>query len=276
MQIPLDKLNLPTHDLRAAVDEDELDSLANSMQVRGQLQSIGVREIDGDRFEVVYGARRTRAARLLKWETIRAEIVTANDDQNTAADKLTENIQRQDLTPIEEAYGLIATVNGRDISPRELARELGKSTDWVKTRLALAELPDLLQQAVQAGQIAISVALTFGEITDERAIHYFLKQAATWGCTADQARAWVTQVDAVLTGLDNTAVTEDQMQAAIAEAEYIRTMVHCGKCKQPQIATTMAMLTLCRPCFSEVLDEHTGRPSTSTSYINGNGNRPER
>lgn len=272
MQIPLDKLQLPTHDLRATIDEDELDNLAASLASRGQLQSIGVRELSDGNYEVVYGARRTRAARLLKWDSIRAELVTANDETNTAADKLTENIQRQDLTPIEEGYGLLALIGDAEPDIRQLSRECGKSREWIRSRLDLVALPEILQQAVQNGTLSIGVALVFGSIQNPRAIEYFINQASLYGCTVDQARSWATQADAVVTGLNHVPQSDDELAAAIQQAEYIRTYAHCARCKEAFEQSTLAMLVLCRPCTSVIYNTYEGKPSTSTGKINGHIN----
>lgn len=106
MKIPLLELTLPKYDLRASQDEDQLDELAASMRDHGQLQAIGVKPGEIGGYEVVFGARRTRAATLLGWDAIEGNLVDDRGNNSANASKLIENVQRLNLTPMEEAYGL--------------------------------------------------------------------------------------------------------------------------------------------------------------------------
>ena len=272
MNISLDRIELPGRDLRAHVDEDALDELAASLRDHGQLQPIGVRAIDGERFEVVFGARRTRAARLLKLTEIRADIIEDTATSSSHAKKLIENVQRLDMTPIEEAYGLLDLIGDGAVDLRELQRQTGKGRQWIQTRLELAALPEDLQGAVQAGVISIGVARAFGTISNPEVREQYLKSAIENGCTADQAQIWAHQAQFAESGImamtnyasaDNvilqTPQVVDQQYSCFICAQLqswrrVNTLVVCGTC-QDAIATTRT------PAETDPIDNPLVKPS---------------
>src|SRR5205085_9144214 len=97
MRVKVDDLVLPDDDLRASVDEDELDSLAASMVVEGQLQDIGVKATDDNRWLVIFGGRRTRAARLLRWTHLNAQVVRADHGRKQRDHQMIANEHYSDL-----------------------------------------------------------------------------------------------------------------------------------------------------------------------------------
>src|SRR5438445_4373136 len=125
MKILLDQIDLPEHDLRATVDEDALDEPAASLRDHGQRQPIGIRETMNGRYEVVFGARRTRASRLIGWTVIEPNMISNDVHEAYAAKKLIENVQREELTPIEEAYGILALIWAYVADVRSLHRQTG-------------------------------------------------------------------------------------------------------------------------------------------------------
>lgn len=130
---------------RQHFDEDALTGLVESMAVTGQVVPLLVRP-DGDRYVIVHGERRWRAAQRLGWETIRAEVrdVTAEDARWLS---LVENVQRQDLSPIEEAVAFRDRL-AEGVTQAELGRRIGKSQSYVAQKLRLLQLPDEVQGAL--------------------------------------------------------------------------------------------------------------------------------
>lgn len=135
---------------REHIDKGSLDELAESMRKRGLLNDVLVRRaIDG--YECVAGERRTRAARLLGWKTIRAKVFAIDTpDHEIREIGLVENLQRQDLTPFEEAKHLAGL---RELHPtmpvEELARRVGRGPQWVAQRLAVGRLIPELRKLVE-------------------------------------------------------------------------------------------------------------------------------
>lgn len=252
MNIALELIDLPERDLRAHVDEDALDELAASLRDQGQLQAIGVKAKDDGRYEVVFGARRTRAARILHWQEIRADIITENGHGTTQAAKLIENVQREPLTPIEEAYGLLDLIGDGAADVRELQRQTGKSREWIKTRLELAELPEDLQGAVQAGVIGIGVARAFGRIANDDVREQYIRAAAENGCTTDQAAIWANQAEFAATGIMTMQEIQRTGEASIDVSQTEERHYNCFICKGVHSWRRISTVVICGTCIDAV------------------------
>jgi ParB/RepB/Spo0J family partition protein len=281
MQINLLQIALPEIDLRADVDEETLDELADSLRDIGQLQAIGIKPIwkfgsgrdcdpeewgsldeyhqAGGLFEVVFGARRTRAAKMLKWSTIRAEYVTDRDETQTAAVKLIENVQRQDLTPIEEAYGLFALIGEGETNVRTLQKQTGKSRDWIHSRLALLDLPEDIQGAVQTGLLGIAVAQHLGRIQNPDVRDMYVRHAIENGCTAETAKVWASQAQFAEQGIIGAAPTPEEMERMNQPNEFVPQMWTCFSCHEAKDFRQINMLVVCGNCQNDITDARHGK-----------------
>lgn len=157
---------------------DQLTELAQSLAKNGLLQPIVVRKVGAQQYEIIAGERRFRAAQQLKWTTIPA-LVRNYSDQQSASLALIENLQRQDLNPIEEAraYKKLAAMN--NLRQEDLAAQLGKSQSYIANKLRLLKLDATVQQALIAGQITprhgrALVSLTASQ--QQTALHKILQQ----------------------------------------------------------------------------------------------------
>lgn len=157
---------------------DQLTELAQSLAKNGLLQPIIVRQVGAQQYEIIAGERRFRAAQQLKWTTIQA-LVRNYSDQQSASLALIENLQRQDLNPIEEAraYKKLAAMN--NLRQEDLAAQLGKSQSYIANKLRLLKLDATVQQALIAGQITprhgrALVSLTASQ--QQTALHKILQQ----------------------------------------------------------------------------------------------------
>ena len=157
---------------------DQLTELAQSLAKNGLLQPIVVRQVGAQQYEIIAGERRFRAAQQLKWKTIPA-LVRNYSDQQSASLALIENLQRQDLNPIEEAraYKKLAAMN--NLRQEDLAAQLGKSQSYIANKLRLLKLDATVQQALIAGQITprhgrALVSLTASQ--QQTALHKILQQ----------------------------------------------------------------------------------------------------
>ena len=137
---------------RIQFNEDEILELSDSIKLYGVLQPITVRPI-GDRYEIILGERRYKASVLAGKDTIPA-IIKEYTDKESAEIALTENIQRKDLNPIEEAvfYKKILDMGGT--KQEELAQRLGKSQPYISNKKRLLELSDEVQEALLDGKIS--------------------------------------------------------------------------------------------------------------------------
>lgn len=142
---------------RKTFDEASLAELADSIRQQGVLQPIGVRPIDENRFEVVFGERRYRASLMAGLETVPAVIYEVSDE---VAEEMavTENLQRKDVTPIEEANAYQKLIESGRHDVHSLAVQFGKSEDYIRTRLKFTTLIPEIAALLETDEITISVA----------------------------------------------------------------------------------------------------------------------
>lgn len=144
--ISVDAIVVSPFQPRVHIDDDALRELAASLAENGLLQPIVVRPV-GDAFELVTGERRWRASRRVGWPTIPA-IVRELSDEAAAALAMIENLQREDLTAIEEANGYRKLLDQFQWTQGELARRMGKSQSTIANKLRLLRLPPSVQERI--------------------------------------------------------------------------------------------------------------------------------
>lgn len=152
-EIPLKQIIPNTYQPRRQFDDVQLNELAQSIQVNGLLQPIIVRLNEDQKYEIIAGERRFRAVELLNWDKIPA-IVRDYSNQESAALALIENLQREDLNPIEEAQAYQQLEQMEQLPQKDLARKLGKSQSYVANKLRLLKLAQPVQQAIITGTIS--------------------------------------------------------------------------------------------------------------------------
>ncbi|MBC1273003.1 nucleoid occlusion protein [Listeria booriae] len=138
---------------RTVFDASKIEELARTIRIHGVIQPIVVREYEPEKYEIIAGERRFRAVSSLEWEHIPAIIQSLTDDE-VAAIALIENLQREELTPIEEAKAYQSLLDMQGITQEALAQRVGKSQSAVANKLRLLRLPESIQQAVLDKQIS--------------------------------------------------------------------------------------------------------------------------
>ena len=151
-QLPIEAIRPGKYQPRTRMDEDSLADLAESIRARGVIQPIVVRPIDDTHYEILAGERRWRAARLAQLQRIPA-VVREVPDEAALGIGLIENIQREDLNPIEEAAGLRRLIDEFKLTHEETARAVGRSRVGVTNLLRLLELAPAVQSLLQEGRI---------------------------------------------------------------------------------------------------------------------------
>lgn len=142
---------------RKNFDEKSLAELADSIRQQGVLQAIGVRPIAENRFEIVFGERRYRASQIAGLEEIPAVILDISDE--TAEEMaVTENLQRKDVTPIEEASAYQKLIESGRHDVQSLAVQFGKNESYIRTRLKFVSLIPEIAQLLEQDELTISVA----------------------------------------------------------------------------------------------------------------------
>lgn len=141
---------------RRDFDDEELRELEDSLRTNGLLQPVTVRHAGSD-YELIAGERRLRAARRLGWTTIPAVVRESSDEQALTL-ALIENLQREDLNPIDEAEGYQRLAREFALSQQQIAEAVGKDRSTVANMLRLLTLPDDVQHYVRGGQLSVGHA----------------------------------------------------------------------------------------------------------------------
>ena len=151
-QIRLEKLQRGKYQPRIEFDEAALNELAESIKAQGVMQPIVVRSISADQFEIVAGERRWRASQIAGLDSIPA-LVRDISDETAIAMALIENIQRENLNPMEEARALKRLQSEFDLSQQEVANAVGKSRPVIANLLRLLSLEPGAAELLESGQI---------------------------------------------------------------------------------------------------------------------------
>jgi ParB family chromosome partitioning protein len=194
-EIRLDRIEADPNQPRVEFDPEALERLAASLRQRGQLQPIRVRWDEAmDRYIVVVGERRWRAARLAGMESIACVVASGRPTpEDILEDQLIENCLREDLRPIEQARAFRALLTRLGISQRQLAERLQVSPPTITRALALLDLPDSIQSSVDAGAIAPQTAYEISRIDDHDTRVEMAAQAAQGQLKRDVLRERVTR-----------------------------------------------------------------------------------
>lgn len=187
-RVKLEEIDRPDVVDRMEISAEKIKELAGSISEVGLLQPVLLRPT-GERYEVVAGHRRVLACRALELDMIDA-VVKKMDDKEAAIIRATENLRREDLTPIEEAVIFGNLLNKHKMSVNEIAKKFGYKGGTVMRRLDLNKMPEDLRMAVHEKRISVSVAEELWPITDDAELDYYLGYALDGGCTRDVARAW--------------------------------------------------------------------------------------
>ena len=151
-QLPVAALRPGKYQPRTRMDEASLAELAESIRARGVIQPIVVRPVGDSQYEILAGERRWRAAKIANLDRIPA-VIREVPDEAALGIGLIENIQREDLNPIEEAAGLKRLIEEFKLTHEEVARAIGRSRTGVTNLLRLLELAPAVQALVQDGSI---------------------------------------------------------------------------------------------------------------------------
>lgn len=166
-QIPLSEISPNPHQPRKQFSHSELEDLVRSIKHHGILQPITVTERSDGGYELIVGERRLRASEIAGLPTIPALVRTATDQEKLEL-ALIENIQRQDLNPIEEAFAYQRLVDEFGMTQQDVADQVGKSRPAVANAIRLLGLPEEIQRALIDGQLSAGKARTILSLSNER------------------------------------------------------------------------------------------------------------
>jgi ParB family transcriptional regulator, chromosome partitioning protein len=185
-EIPISKILPNPAQPRLSYEEESLTELADSIREHGVLQPILVRPV-GSQYELIAGERRWRASAIAQRDTIPA-IVAEFDDQTALEVSIIENLQREDVSPLEEA-AMFRKMTDLGYSVRTLSQKIGKDKGYVENRLRLADAPPEIRELVSVRKDTISHAYELMKIADERTRRRLAKKVAAGELTLAKLRA---------------------------------------------------------------------------------------
>lgn len=152
-RIPINQIVPNRFQPRTVFDDEKIEELARTIHTHGIIQPIVIREYEQDKFEIIAGERRWRAMKKLGWEEAPA-IIKNMSDTETASVALIENLQREELSPIEEAMAYGKLLELHNLTQEALAQRLGKGQSTVANKLRLLKLPEEIQEALLNKEIS--------------------------------------------------------------------------------------------------------------------------
>lgn len=184
--LPIHKVEPNPNQPRRDFDPEELQSLADSIGQHGVVQPLTVRELSGGYYQIIAGERRWRAARIAELKEIPAVIIEA-DDRKVMELALIENLQRQDLNPVEEALGYQTLMEEYGLTQEDAAKQVGKSRPAVANALRLLNLSDKVLEMVRTGSLSAGHARAVLSLKSVKLQEQAAQKIAALGLSVRQA-----------------------------------------------------------------------------------------
>ena len=186
--LPITKVEPRLEQPRAVFDEQALQELADSIAQYGLIQPITVRRLDSGYYQIIAGERRWRAARLAGLSEVPVRVIEA-DDRRAAELALVENLQREDLNPMEEARGYKALIEEYGLTQEDAAKSVGKSRPAVANAMRLLTLSPEVAELVEKGQLSAGHARALVPIADGALQSAAAKEVLDKGLSVRQTEA---------------------------------------------------------------------------------------
>lgn len=248
-KVNVNLIDRPTDVARLDIDKSEIEELARSINTQGLLQPIVINKT-GNRFEVVAGDRRLMAVKSLHQTTVMARVVEIGKKEVALA-RAAENLQRQNLTPIEEALQYDGMYKKLKMSVDDIAKKIGKSAGVIKRRMDLLRMPDSFKSALHSKKIGIAVAEELWSCSDNGHREYLLEMAVEHGVTTNVARMWVLDFNK-LQRQKLSGEGEGGGIGSVMENDPIYRS--CDLCKEPVDLSKVNELRMCDGCFNAIVE----------------------
>ena len=170
VELPVGDIEPNPHQPRLDFDDQGLRELADSIRQKGIIQPLAVNRTSPNSYHLILGERRLRAARLAGLETVPAIVHEIESPQELIELALIENIQREDLNPIEEAEAYRALINTCLLTQEEIAGRVGKDRSTVANALRLLRLPEEVQEMLRAGELQMGHARALVSLEEKEAL----------------------------------------------------------------------------------------------------------
>lgn len=215
VELKLSDIHANPYQPRQKFDQTALKELASSIEKSGVFQPIIVRQPDAEikKYEIIAGERRFRASKLAKQTTIPAIVRDVTEEQMMEVAVL-ENLQREDLTALEEAEAYDSLMKKLKLTQAEVSKRLGKSRPYIANYLRLLGLPDGVKTMIQKGQLSMGQARTLLSLKDKTKLAPLAKRAVKDNLT-------VRQLEQIVARLNGDA-DKPAKKVAVKKSPYIR------------------------------------------------------
>jgi len=219
--ISLDKIEANPYQPRTEFDENTLNDLAASIKSIGIIQPITVRSLGGDNYQLISGERRMRASKIAGLDSIPAYVRTA-DDQGMLEMALVENLQREDLDPIEVAVSFIRLMDECNLTQEELSERVGKQRSTISNYVRLLKLPPEIQLGLKNKEISMGHARALINIEDSETQLMIYNQTVRYDFSVRKTEEVVREIGAEKT---DTKKKKSRKRFATPE-EFINLKAH--------------------------------------------------
>lgn len=191
--LPLIKVEPRLDQPRKSFRDEAMDELIASIKEHGVIQPLTVRPLGGGYYQIVAGERRWRAAREAGLDKVPVKVIEA-DDETAMVLALVENLQREDLNPMEEARGYEVLMKEYGFTQEEAALKVGKSRPVVANSLRLLKLPDEVCKLIEEGSLSISLSRTILELEGDDLRIAAARQIVEKNMTVREAEAYIKKL----------------------------------------------------------------------------------
>lgn len=214
VNIPLEQVEVNPFQPRTTFEADSLAELADSIKIHGVIQPITVRKIENNKYQLIAGERRLRASKLAGKTEIPAYIRVASDQESIEI-ALIENIQREDLNPLEISINYKRLQDECDLTQEQLAERLGKNRSSVTNFLRLLKLPPDVQAGLRDGKISMGHAKSLMSVDDLPTLLSVYRDIISKGLSVRQLEALVRnlEVKPKKAGTSNSSGAGNKVQA---------------------------------------------------------------
>lgn len=220
LRIPVDQIEPNPYQPRMAFDNESLEELADSIRTFGLIQPVTVRKKSDGRYQIISGERRYKACRLVGMDMIPAYIREAND-QGMLEMAIVENIQRQDLDPIEVAMSYQRLIDECNLTQEEMADRVGKKRTSITNYLRLLKLPAKVQHDIKVGLVSVGHAKVLLGVEDPKTQELLCNLVINNGIS-------VRQLEEKVRLLDKQKPAKQKASTELPD-EYYRVLEHMGK-----------------------------------------------
>jgi ParB family chromosome partitioning protein len=236
----------PRHDQpRKTFERESLEALADSIAAYGVLQPIIVREnptAEGT-YEIIAGERRWRAAKMAGLSEIPA-VVYDGDELRAAQVAMIENVQREDLNPVEEALGYGALIDRFGLTQEQVSKQVGKSRSAITNMLRLLDLPDEVLELLRSGELKEGHARALLGLDDEAHMIILANRVIASGLSVREVEAAVRRMNAIA----------EEKEAVIEDASAVQVKLHMKELEKRAMSTLGRKVRISRSSRKKVVE----------------------